>query len=35
MLFRSNWRKVVDGYNAIIFDDYWNMIVKVYIPIFR
>lgn len=33
--FSFNWRKVVDGYNAIIFDDYWNLIVKTYIPIFR
>lgn len=33
--FSFNWRKVVDGYNAIIFDDYWNIIVKTYIPIFR
>ncbi|HOI12065.1 MAG TPA: hypothetical protein PK313_16405, partial [Myxococcota bacterium] len=33
--FSFNWRKVVDGYNAIIFDDYWNVIVKTYIPIFR
>ncbi len=33
--FSFNWRKVVDGYNAIIFDDYWNVIVKAYIPVFR
>ncbi len=30
-----SWRKVVDGYNAIVFDDYWNVVVKTYIPIFR
>jgi hypothetical protein len=27
------WRKMVDGYNAIVFDDYWNIIVKTYIPV--
>lgn len=30
-----SWRKVIDGYNAIVFDDYWNIVVKTYIPIFR
>lgn len=30
-----SWRKVVDGYNAIVMDNYWNVIVKTYIPIFR
>lgn len=30
-----NWRKMVDGQNAIIFDDYYNVILKTYIPIFR
>ncbi|MGI6681998.1 MAG: hypothetical protein ACOX51_02560 [Myxococcota bacterium] len=32
--FAFQWRKMVDGYNAIVFDDYWNIIVKVFIPIF-
>lgn len=29
-----NWRKMIDGYNAIVFDDYWNVVVKTYIPLF-
>jgi hypothetical protein len=28
------WRKVVDGYNAIVFDDYYQVTIKTYIPIF-
>lgn len=27
------WKKMVDGYNAIIFDDYWQVVGNVYIPI--
>ncbi len=30
-----SWRKVVDGYNSIVFDDYWNVVIKTYIPLFR
>ncbi len=30
-----SYRKMVDGYQAIVFDDYWNVIVKAFIPIFR
>lgn len=29
-----SYRKVVDGYNAVVFDDYWQVIVKAYIPLF-
>ena len=28
------WRKVIDGYNAIIFDDYYQITVKAYLPLF-
>ena len=27
------WRKVVDGFNAIVFDDYYQVTVKGYIPL--
>jgi hypothetical protein len=27
------YRKVVDGYNAIVFDDYYQLTVKGYIPL--
>lgn len=27
------WRKVVDGTNAIVFDDYYQIVVKGYLPI--
>jgi hypothetical protein len=33
--FAFSWRKVVDGYNALVFDDYWNVVIKTYIPLFR
>jgi len=28
------WKKVVDGYNAIVFDDFYQITVKGYIPMF-
>ena len=28
------WKKVVDGYNAIVFDDFYQLTVKGYIPLF-
>ena len=27
-----SWRKIVDGYNALAMEDYYNVIVKVFIP---
>jgi hypothetical protein len=30
-----SWQKVVDGYNAIVFDDFFQLTVKGYIPLFR
>ncbi len=30
-----SWTKVLDGYNAIVFDDYYSLVVKAYIPLFR
>ena len=29
-----SWRKVVDGTDAIIFDDWWQIVVKAVIPLF-
>lgn len=28
------WKKVVNGYNAIVFDNYYQVTIKTYIPIF-
>lgn len=28
------WKKVVDGYNAIVFDDFYQITLKGYIPLF-
>jgi hypothetical protein len=33
--FSFAWRKMVGGYQCIVFDDYWNVIIKTYIPLFR
>lgn len=31
--FAFQYRKVIDGYNAIVFDDYYQLTVKGYIPL--
>ncbi|MBM4394515.1 MAG: hypothetical protein FJ087_02355 [Deltaproteobacteria bacterium] len=28
------WRKVVDGYNAIVFDDYYQITINTFLPLF-
>lgn len=27
-----SWRKMVDGYNSLAMDNYWNVVIKVFIP---
>lgn len=29
-----SWRKAVAGHNAIVFDDYWQMTIQGYLPVF-
>ncbi|HOD08571.1 MAG TPA: hypothetical protein PKG98_10840 [Myxococcota bacterium] len=28
-----SWRKMVDGYNSLAMEDYWNVVVKAFIPL--